>query len=313
MNNYEEFEYVEETKKKSKKGLILIIIIIFLIAGAVFSIFYFTDLDLPWKKHNEDTDTYIENLKAQNKTYSKESDLIIPKFTNRMFYNTDDVQITSSELDADKNGYFFELTIQNKSNYPITIICDTILIDKFQTDANFNISLNSRESENVKITITKTELLALEIRDFNSFTFFGQVTTNNEKKKFDFNVYTEQIDRIKNEKKGVKIDSVTNIDINYIKKIEDNSNYYLYFDIVNSSKTYNYNVLINKLLLNNKKYELNNLNLLSHFNAEKVFYLTIPKDDIKEFDSFEISFFVVYNYGQEDQIIRITNSKKIDL
>ena len=257
MNNYEEFEYVEETKKKSKKGILLVIIILILIAGAVFSIFFFTDLDFPWKKHDDETDAYIANLKAQNKTYNKESDLIIPKLTNRLFYNDNGIKITSSELDADKNGYFLELTIENNNNIAQTVICDTILIDKFQTDANFNISLNPREVENIKITVTKTELLALEIRDFNSFTFFGQISNSDGKRKFDFTVYTEQIDRIDNSKTGIRIDGIDKFEINYIKKVEDNDNYYLYFDIVNTTKLNNYNVMISRLVLGNKNYDYN--------------------------------------------------------
>ena len=313
--NSDEFEYVEEHHKpKKSKFLLLIIIIVVLVAGAVFAIFKFTDIELPWKKEDSKLKEYIQELDSQHKGYSKESDLIIPEFQSKQISKVRDFNIVLSDLDADQTGYIFDMTITNESSDYVNFDCSLILIDGFETSESFSIDLVPYEEQKIKINIKKTELLQLEIRDFNKLTFVGKITTSEGRKRnFKFDVPTLQLDPVKNEKVGlIKVDEIENLLISFYKKVEDNTNYYLYFDLKNVDNYQDYELYIDKLSLAGKYYE-DDIQIVSRNGSEKIFYLSIPKDSISSFDNFEISFFVVKNYENGNKEIFVTNNKKLYL
>ena len=184
MENYDEFEYIDESKKKNRKGLLLFIIIIVLIIAAVIAVFHFADIDLPWihKDEVDETEQFVEDLKKQNKTYNKDSDLIVPKFIFTNLYQRNGLNIDISELSANQNGYVFTLTMTNNSKNDIRFDCNMILIDGFQLDENFTIILNSTRQTNYEVTIPKTELMQYDIRDFNKLKFLGTILDFNTNK-----------------------------------------------------------------------------------------------------------------------------------
>ena len=71
--------------------------------------------------------------------------------------------------------------------------------------------------------------------------------------------------------------------------------------------------MINRLLLNKKDYNPENINILSHYQGEKIFFIKIPKKEITEFNNFDISFFVIKNYKGENQVINITETSNFSL
>lgn len=310
----DEFEYIEEKKPLKKNKLLLVIIILILVGGAVFAVFKFANLELPWKKEDKKMKEYIQELESQNKGYSKESDLIITEFQNKEISKVRDFNIVVSDLDADRTGYIFDMTITNQGYEDVNFDCTTILIDGYETSENFSVDIVATGEEKIHINIKKTDLLQLEIRDFNKLTFIGKIVYSNGKKRsFKFDLLTAQIDQVKNEKVGLtKIDEFEDLMINYYKKVEDNNNYYLYFDVKNNGTVTEYDLAISELFLSGKAY-VDDIHVLVRSGVEKIFYVSIPKDRMSSFDTFDISFFVLKTNQNEDKEIYITNSKKIYL
>ena len=309
----DEFNYIDDSlvNKKKKRPLKILIIILVILALATFVYF----LILPNISHEKKTtsDDSPSEYVGVDKVYDKESGLIIPTNYDKRIYERKKMTLDATNIKADKTGYIISLTFNNNSSNAVTINCVAVLIDGFETSANFSLSSSQNVPESTTITIPKTELDLLEINDFNNLSFLIDFNSNKEDLNFNeiITLYTNQIDPVDNTKKIIKFDELTNIDVSVFDKKEDAEYSYIYFDIKNKSYQDTYNIMVNKLYVNGKIYNYDNLEEIVHYQADRIFYLKIPKREYPKIEKMNISFFFLKNKDTIDQSIIISNLKEI--
>lgn len=309
----DEFNYIDDSlihKKKNKKikFIIILLVIIALAAGTYFFI-------LPNLSHerNKTTEKLPETVVGDDKIYDKESGLIVPKEYTKQIYHRGNLTLDINDIKADKTGYTIDLTFNNTGGNQVTMNCISILIDGFETNANFTATSYENNSSSTSVTIPKTELDLLEINDFNSLTFLIEFTSPRESLNFNetisLNVY--QSNPVDNKKNIIKFDELEDLDISVYDKKEDAEYSYIYFDIKNKSYEDIYKIMINKLYVNGIIYNYDDLEEIVHYQADKIFYLKIPKSQYHNVEKINISFFFVKNKDTQDQAIIISNLKEI--
>lgn len=309
----DEFNYIDDNlvKKKKKKPLIILIIILVIIA-IVCTVYFVILPNIHHEKETSQDDSSTEYV-GEDKVYDEESGLIIPTNYDTLIYDRKNMTLNVTDLKADKTGYIISLTFTNTSSDYVTLNCLTVLIDGFETSANFSLSSYENIPASTTITIPKTELDLLEINDFNSITFLTEFVSNRETNNFteSITLYTNQIDSVDNKKNVIKFDELSNIDLSIYAKKEDADYTYLYFDIKNKSYDDIYKIMVNKLYVNGLIYNYTNLEEIVHYQSERVFYLKIPKKEYPKVEKINISFFFVKNKDTIKQSIIISNLKEI--
>jgi len=71
-------------------------------------------------------------------------------------------------------------------------------------------------------------------------------------------------------------------------------------DFLNENRDEIKNIKVKKLLINDELYDYSELNEVLYAGAEKIFYIVIPKNKVKEVKSFNISFFIINNAKEQD-------------
>lgn len=309
----DEFNYIDDNlvKKKKKKPLIILIIILVIIA-IVCTVYFVILPNIHHEKETSQDDSSTEYV-GEDKVYDEESGLIIPTNYDTLIYDRKNMTLNVTDLKADKTGYIISLTFTNTSSDYVTLNCLTVLIDGFETSANFSLSSYENIPASTTITIPKTELDLLEINDFNSITFLTEFVSNRETNNFteSITLYTNQIDSVDNKKNVIKFDELSNIALSIYAKKEDADYTYLYFDIKNKSYDDIYKIMVNKLYVNGLIYNYTNLEEIVHYQSERVFYLKIPKKEYPKVEKINISFFFVKNKDTIKQSIIISNLKEI--
>ncbi len=323
----DEFEYIDETKKKSKKPFFLIVLaIIIILFGSLTFITFKTGkifgIKIPWIKTKEDKEVerYEKELEDQYKHYDRESNLIVPGISEVEYYKVynDKIKAKANNFSASKEGYKIDLTIINDTIEQVEYKCTKVLIDGFETDTSFELTLQGGSSQDVEATIKKSELDALEINDLNHLTFLGNATlkegeeTINVKTSFTINFI--QLTSVNNSKKNLAVlDQKSDFTISYYKTITDNDYNYIYFDIKNTSSSTNFNITINKLFINDSLYDLEDFQTSSHYRSEKIFTVEIPKKDFKQIDKLTISYTFTNDSALGGKNIYITPQMTVNL
>lgn len=308
-------EFGMEIKSSSKIPLILFILII----SIILILFLFLTIRIrnnPKEQEQEETkktETQNVPIMDENSSYNEEASLVVPTIANPTLYRTDTLNISLTDLTADKNGYILHIKATNTSNTKTYLFeCNKIAIDGYETSATFKLMLSPYANETITTRITLEELNNLEIIDFNKLTFFLNISQNGEVETTTREVRMSQHITIDNTKKGLlKVDEKNKVVISYYKKIEDETDTYLYFEIENNSKK-NQVIQIKKLVLNNKLYNIEDFKETTHFETKKIFYIKIPKKEIESITKLRISFFL-FDPLENGKATYITNEKEFSI
>jgi len=84
-----------------------------------------------------------------------------------------------------------------------------------------------------------------------------------------------------------------NVKARYYRTLTDKDYTYIYFDFLNQNKYSKRNLKIKRLLINGKLYDYKDFNEEIYAGTEKIFYISIPRDEIKDVKSFNISFYMM--------------------
>lgn len=308
----DEFNYIDDSlvNIKKRKPIKAIVLILFIIAlGAIICFFILPNISHEKKESDESDNTFI----SDNKVYDKESGLAIPTNYENKIYKYAKISLNVTDIRTDKEGYTFYIDFVNESSYYVTVNCVAILIDGFETSASFTTTAYENSSSFVSATIPKTELDLLEINDFDDLLFLLEFTSDSPTYTFkDFgHLSNGHMKSAENQKNVVKYDELENIDVSVYDKKEDAYFTYIYFDIKNKSHKESYNILLNKLYVNKKIYDYNELEEFVHYQGERVFYIKIPKSEYSNVETISISFFFIKDKDTLNQSITISNLKEL--
>lgn len=257
------------------------------------------NIKVPWK-NNSSSEEESEGKKGTlggGSSSNRNGKLIAPNSMTPTTIDINESKVVVHDINADNKGFTFEIDlIASKEQADLTI--EKVLIDGFDTSAKLTITdLPDREGTPTSATlrVNKSELDALGIYAFNNFTLYlvvdlpsksGAITRK------DIRVYHNL--EYKNGLEGLNEIYKKNLStINFYKVTTDKDNTYIYFDFVNENRNVSKRVRIKKLLINGELYDYTSLDEFVYSGADKVFYLTIPKKDIKEVKEFKISFFIL--------------------
>lgn len=300
MQNYNEEDFLLIKKpKKSRLGKSIIIIIILGALG--FGGYYLyknheklnLNIKLPWTKKEEKTEKEekTDNDEVITEVNSVIDGLEVPQMDERKI-NTQNGPIIIKPIGIDSKGYALNIEFQSPS---ATLYIEKILIDGLNTSETLELKSEENELVSGVIHINKTELEPLNIHGFSELTIFYRVNTPDKKG----NISREVIKVYNNfyydnKIKGlIQIYEIDNFTLNYYKKEEDNDSIYLYFDAINKNYNEKKVVKLKKILINDELYNNSSLEEEIYLNTEKIFYITIPKKDIKNINNFTIQFFVI--------------------
>lgn len=228
---------------------------------------------------------------------TKDNKLSLPTMDEKTI-GKDTYVITINNLNADDKGYTFdvELTAIDTS---YNLNCEKVLIDGYDFMVSFNISAPMGTSKKETIRINKTDLDALDINSFSNLRFYWYIS-NETKTDFKNEVVnvTQKISS-DNTRKGlinidqISIDKSQKFNISYYQMVEDKEATYIYFDLKNNSNVKNVDVLVKKLIVNDKLYDVSSFSESMYMNSERIVGITIPKSEFSKVESFNISFFVI--------------------
>lgn len=301
-NNEEDFLVVQ----KPKKGRVKIIIILMILGALGFGGYYLyknqekfnLNIKLPWfkkevKEAEEEKDEVITDANTIVDGYE------VPNMDEKKINNKNGI-ITIKSIGIDSKGYVLNVDFQSSS---ATLIIEKLLIDGLNTSETLELKSEAEETASGVIRINKTELEPLDIHGFSEITIFYRVNTPDQ----EGNVSYERIKlynkfNYDNSIKGlIQIYELENFTLSYYKKEEDKDYVYLYFDARNKDYNTKKNIKLKKILINDNIYDNVDCEEEIYSISEKVFYITIPKKDIKNIDNFTIQFFVI-GKDKENQV-----------
>lgn len=310
MKKYDEYG-IEQESVNITPYIILGIIAFFVLIGIVILIFNLGNIKNFFFPKNEEQKTEEKNNNDVDEIKLVDG-LIEPEISLKSLIDYEYLKVELTDVEASSKGYTLSIEAKSNTNDEYKIKCSRIVIDGYDIDGEFTIILGPHETKSTTVLLKKTDLEELEINNFVILGFTFDLTSNGETKgDYGSARMLEKLD-VDNEKKGlIKIDEYDKLNISYYKKIEDNTNTYLYFDIENNS-SYNYNITLNRFFINGQIYE-EDFNIKSIKQGEKIFYIKVPKKDIETIESIKISFFSEKELkdNKTGYEIRITPEKEI--
>ena len=91
----------------------------------------------------------------------------------------------------------------------------------------------------------------------------------------------------------IKVDEKGSTLIEYSKTVKADNATYIYFEAQNSDLTANREIIIKRLMINNRLYEMPEFTETIYRGSRKSFYIKIPKEKIKNVNELLISFFIL--------------------
>lgn len=294
-----------EKKATNKFGLFLLFIAV--IGGFGYGGYYLYEhrkeidweIKLPWKNNGstEDNPNGNKGLFGGGSSSNRNEKLVVPNSISSQEISINDSIVRFHDINADDKGFTFEVDFITKKDQA-TLTIEKLLIDGFDNSAKLTIT-DVADAENSPTTgtirVQKSELDALGIYAFNTFSVYLKVDLPGKPG----NIYRKDIRVYHNieYKNGLSgLIEIYNKDlsvINFYKTTTDKDNTYLYFNFVNEDRNVSKRVKIKKLLINGELYDYSSLDEFVYSGANKVFYITIPKKDIKDIEDFTISFFIL--------------------
>ena len=322
MNN----NYINNAPIKQKKNInILPFLIVFLVFGALVIGGYYLykhkdEFDIkdiiPW---NDDTEEKKDTSTKNNTTNT--SKLIVPTISSSQAnFGANKIAITG--ITADDKGYVITLglTCSNRIEW-CNISVFEVLIDGYYVTTTFSVQDDGYDEEatEVEFRISQSELDNLEITGFKNLTIFFYLDSpaikDSDKNIIYGNNFTFGNEfTVDNTKKGLlNVDTKGNITIKYYKILKTSDYTYIYFDVKNADSKSEKTVMVKKLMINDRIYEMPEFEEVIHYGAEQLIYLKIPTNKIENVESITVSFFILgKDTNDENTQIYITNefSKK---
>lgn len=309
-----------EKRAVNQKGLLVILLIAIAIFGVGGYLLYKNrdkfDWTLPWEKEEEQYEV-LGDKTGTNSTIEKNPNsnvkLIAPTLSSEIF-NRNNTNLSFRDLKADDKGYTFTVDFVTFEG-TVTLNIEKILIDGHDTSATLTISdtkdvggKREQQATSATIQILKTELDALNIICFKKMTVFYRLTGDQDGKilnRADVNAFSGM--DFNNITKGlIEMSTGNNISVRYYRTLTDKDYTYIYFDFLSQERIKSKTIKIKKLLINDELYEYKDLNESIYASAEKIFYIAIPRKDIKDVKKFTISFFILEQDGDSINAAYIT-------
>lgn len=309
---YDDDMVLFEKRAVNKKGLFVLFLLTVVIFGAGGYYIYKNkdkfewELKLPWEK--DDEYEVLGSNNGENTTIKKNNNsnnkLIVPSLTSEII-NRDETNLRFYGIEADDKGYTIKVDFMSLDGIA-TIQVEKILIDGHDTSATFTLTDNVDEGvqnpTTTTVRILKTELDALNIVCFKKMTVYYRLTSNNSKNnliRVDVNAFTEI--EYNNEIEGlIEMYSGGDVVSRYYRTLTDKDYTYIYFDFLNVDKNISRTIKVKKLLINDEIYDIKEFNQLLYAGSEKVFYIAIPRNKIKNVEKFTISFFIINRTNEKD-------------
>ena len=316
MKKYD--EYGIEQKTINIRPYITLFVIVALFLGISFLILFNID---NIKNFIKDTGTKIKEKQNKKENENSEFKLInglyVPEFDNPMILNDSSNKLTLNitNIEATTKGY--ELTIEgkNESNYIGYIECNRIQVEKYDVETTFDMEISPKSKKEIKIIIKKTELNKLEINNFINMKFYLNVSTsyNSEPREMILSPIIKKQFEVDSEKKGlINIYNKNSMKISYYKKITDSDKHYLYFELNNESGI-DYEIYIQKLLLDGSIYEPKIDKWTSLKKGKRIYIIDVPKDEYNTLSSMSISFILINKTKEPIEYYEISDQKEVDL
>lgn len=307
-----------EKRATNKFGLFLVFLaVIAIFGGGGFLLYKYRDhidwnLKLPWEKIIDKKDEADDKKENSTNDKKKNKELVIPRIkSNGIILNETTINIV--DIKADDRGYIFEVALVTNHDWAIVNV-ESVLIDGYYTTASFGIRDNKDIGEQVPTTttfrITKTELDKYNINGFNSIAFFysHQFPHIDNPSKLGVIQFGNEI-QINNGHKGlIKVDQKGSLLIEYYKTVKADDATYIYFEAKNEDIVNNREILIKKLMINNRIYEMPEFKEVAYRGSRILFSIKIPKEKIKVAEEITVSFFII-NKGSDDntKAVYVTN------
>lgn len=290
-----------EKRATNKFGLFLVFLaVIAIFGGGGFLIYKYRDqidwnIKLPWSKESKSS-IEEEEEKSNNKTTKKE--LIIPRITEKNTISDLTSSFSVTEIKADDRGYVFTIELLTEANWA-NLTIEKILLDGYNTEATLEISdakdIGEQKTTTKTIRINQTDLDKFNINGFSRLAFFYILEEPDKTLPLKMKVMTFESEyTIINGNKGlIKVDEKGSTLIEYSKTVKADNATYIYFEAQNSDLTANREIIIKRLMINNRLYEMPEFTETIYRGSRKSFYIKIPKEKIKNVNELLISFFIL--------------------
>lgn len=291
-----------EKKATNKFGLFLVFLaIIAIFGGGGFLIYkYRNQIDwefkLPWKKSEEKTDNSKNETTTSNK--KKNRDLIVPTVRTGSVIKEGNSIFEITDVKGDDRGYLFTAQLTTNVEWS-TITVEGILLDGYYTEATLELSdtkdIGDQVGSQATFRVSQTDLDKLNVNGFTRVNVFYILEEPNQKYNLKMGVINFKTEyTITNGNKGlIKIDEKGSLLIEYSKIVKADNATYIYFEAQNNDLTSNREILIKKLMINNRIYEMPEFTEAIYRGSRKSFYIKIPTSKIKDVDEFLVSFYII--------------------
>lgn len=304
-----------EKRATNKFGLFLVFLaVIAIFGGGGFLVYKYRDridwdIKLPWETSNKSKG---ESKKETANKKKNNRELIVPRIISSGFFENKTV-FNITEIKADDRGYLFTAELLSQTSWS-TITVEAVLIDGFYTSAKFELSdaadVDTQVSTKKTFRIPQTELDNFNINGFTYLNFFYVIEEPyfTSKSKIGVIKFATEYE-INNGREGlIKVDQKGDLLIEYYKMFEEDDATYLYFDAKNSDLKSKRKILIKKLMINDRLYEMPEFEVEIFKGARQSFYIKIPKKKIKNVESMLVSFYILnQDENGNNKAIYITN------
>ena len=169
----------------------------------------------------------------------------------------------------------------------------------------------------VHIIIPITELENLEIRNFRNLSFFMNLKyrakfSNAEGQGIYSTAMIQDVYVDNNKEELASFAPQENVRISYHKKIDAENATYLYFIVNNTNNKYDFDIELNKLIIDEKIYNDIELNTKTHHLSKNVFFIKLPKKEFKKPKKAILSFVISRNSDAGKHIF-ITRDETIQI
>ena len=312
-----------EKRATNKFGLFLVFLaVIAIFGGGGFLVYkYRNQIDwefkLPWEKSEETNET--SEKKTTTSTKKKNRDLIVPTVRNGSNIQEGASLFEIVDVKGDDRGYLFTAQLTTSVDWA-TITVEGILLDGYYTEATLELSdtsdIGTQVGSQATFRVNQTDLDKLNVNGFTRVNVFYILEEPYEKYYLKMGVINFETEyTITNGNKGlIKVDEKGGLLVEYYKTVKADNATYIYFEAKNSDLSSNREILIKKMMINDRIYEMPEFTETVYRGARKSFYIKIPTSKIKDVEEFLVSFYIINRDSEgNNKGIYITNEYSKEL
>ncbi len=285
-------------------GLFLVIVLAIVIFGVGGFLLYKNrdsidwSLSLPWD--NKDDDNSPSSKKDKDKQSSEREELAKPKLNNYKVIEDRGITLIADNLVQNDQGFTFDLIYTNY-NGDVTFTLEKVLVDKYDTTANFTEKVPAGQTMKKNVHVKQTELDIVNIKNFANLTLYIRIDTEDGPgKAVRYNLVVNNLLLNENKLEGlIEFENNKQSIISFYQVTEDKDNSYIYFDYLNDTANRTQVLTVKKLVINDEIYDVKSFSNEIYHGAEKLLYITVPKKDFKKIEKFTIGF-TVLNYIDDE-------------